>query len=47
MEGQPLPTGGKLEHLFTKKLDSRGHARDFTLLGDSNDRDKILKEEFE
>jgi hypothetical protein len=28
-------------------LDSRGHARDFTLLGDSNDRDKMLKEEFE
>ena len=30
-----------------RNLDSRGHARDFTLLGDSNDRDKMLKEEFE
>lgn len=38
MEVQPLPTDGELKHLFTKTLIQEDmHARDFTLLGDSND----------
>jgi hypothetical protein len=39
MELQPLPTGRKLEHLFTETLIQEDMlARDFTLLRDSNDR---------